>query len=140
MGAAVEWLTAHVERGLAGDAELKQDLAVERDLADKMAAVIGQEHRVVRRHMNAMRARILAFTPGAQKIAGAIEDHHRVFAAVEHVDVVVAVDANPADLLERPAVGQLRPVGVDLVSKPPASDDHPYSPLVHNRHPRESDA
>jgi hypothetical protein len=30
----------------------------------------------------------------------AVEDHHRVLAAVEHIDVIVAVDADPADLLE----------------------------------------
>jgi len=70
-----------------------------------MAAVVGQEHRVVRRHVNPVRPRVLALTPGAQKIALAIEDQHRVLAAVEDINVVVAVDTNPANLLERPAVG-----------------------------------
>src|SRR5206468_7906786 len=45
-------------------------------------------------------------------------------AAVEAIDVVVAVDATPADLLERPALGQFRPVGVDAVLVLTRSDDN----------------
>jgi hypothetical protein len=54
----------------------------------------------------------------------AVEDHHRMLAAIEHMDVVVAVDADPADFLERPALGQFRPIGIDPVSVCAASDDH----------------
>jgi len=42
-------LAAHVRRRLARHAELKQDLAVERELAHEVPAIIGQEHRVVGR-------------------------------------------------------------------------------------------
>ena len=38
----------------------------------------------------------MAFAPGAQKIALAIEDHHRVLAAIEHVEIVTAVNTDPA--------------------------------------------
>src|SRR5437899_11560745 len=89
-----------------------------------MATIVGQEHRVVGRHVDAVRPRILPLAPRAQKIAGTVEHHHRVLAAIEDVDIVVAVDADPADLLERPALGQFGPVGVDLVFELACPDDH----------------
>ncbi len=121
-------LAAHIGRRLARHAELQQDFAVERDLADKMPAVVGEEHRVVRGHMDAVRPRVLALTPRAQEVALAVEHHHRVVAAIEDIDIIVAVDPDPADLLERPAIGQLRPVGIDLISIFAASDDHRHIP------------
>src|SRR5215472_1492674 len=101
---AVERFSAHEGGGLAGNAEFEQHLAGERDLAHEMAAVVGQEHRIIRRHMDAVRPRVLTFAPRAQKIAVAVEHHHRMVAAVKDVDIVAAVDADPADLFERPAV------------------------------------
>src|SRR5215469_1205332 len=130
MGAAVERLAAHEWRGLAWDSELEQHLAVEHDLADEMAPIVGQKHRVVRRHVYAVGSGILALAPGAQKIAVAIEDHHRMLAAVEGVDAIVAVDTDGGDLFERPAVGQFRPLGVDPVSELAASDDHRTPPCT----------
>ena len=100
MSAAMKRLAAHIGGGLAGDAELEQHLPVECDLAHKMAAVIGQEHRVVGGHMHAMRPWILALPTRAQEIAGSVEHHHRVLAAVEDIDVVVAVDADPPTSLK----------------------------------------
>jgi hypothetical protein len=100
VGAAVERLTAHKGRRLARHAELQQDLPIQRDLADKMPAVVGEEHCVVLGHMNPMRPRVLSLTPGAQKVAVAIEHHHRVVAAIENVDIVAAVHPDPANLLE----------------------------------------
>jgi hypothetical protein len=69
-----------------------------------MAAVVGQEHGVVGSHMDAVRPRILTLAPGSQKVALAIEDDHRVFTAVEDINIIVAVDADPANLLKGPAV------------------------------------
>jgi len=89
-----------------------------------MAAIIGQKHRVIGHHVDAMRTRILALAPRAQEFAGAVEHHDRVLAAVEHVDIVVAVDTDPADFLEGPAVGQFRPIGNDTVFELPAANDH----------------
>src|SRR5438309_5492600 len=48
--------------------------------------------------------------------------------AIEDIDYVVAVDPDPADLLERPAIRQLRPVGIDLISIVAASHDHRHIP------------
>jgi hypothetical protein len=47
-----------------------------------------------------------------------------MLAPIEHIDVVVPVDADTADLLEGPACWQFRPVGIDPVSELSASDDH----------------
>jgi hypothetical protein len=89
-----------------------------------MAAIVREEHRIVWRHVDAVGSRILPLTPRPQKIALAIENDHRVLTAVEDIDVVVAIDANPANLLERPAVGQFCPVGNDAVLELAGSDDH----------------
>ena len=75
-----------------------------------MVAVVGQPDRVVGRHEHAMGARIDALTPGPQEVSVAVEHDHRVLAAVEDIDVVVAVHADAADFLERPAGGQFCPV------------------------------
>jgi hypothetical protein len=48
--------------------------------------------------------------------------------AIEDIDIVVAVDPDPADLLERSAIRQLRPVGIDLISIVAASHDHRHIP------------
>ena len=64
-----------------------------------------------------------ALAPGAQEIAVAVEHHHRVLAAIEDVDLVLAVDADRGDVLERPAVGQLRPVLDHAVAILAISDD-----------------
>ena len=101
MGAAVERLAAHIGRRLAGNAELEQHLAaVQPAFADKMPAIIGQVDRLVWAHMDAMRPRVLPLAPGAQEVAVAVKHHHRVFAPVEAVDVVVIVDADCRHLLE----------------------------------------
>src|SRR5688572_17734358 len=80
--------------------------------------------------MDPMGARILPLTPRAQEFSGPVENHHRVFAAVEHINVVVGIDPDRADFLERPAVGQLRPVLDDAVPvlAGPDDDRHANSP------------
>src|SRR5436190_60997 len=62
--------------------------------------------------------------PRAQEVALAVEDHHRMHAAIKDIDVIVAVDSDPANLLERPPVGQLRPISINLISIIAASHDH----------------
>src|ERR1700687_1356191 len=93
-----------------------------------MSAVVGQEHRVVGRDVDAVSAWILTLAPGTQEVAGAVEHHHRMLAAVEHIDVVTAVHADPADFLERPAVGQFRPIGAHSISVCATADDHSHTP------------
>jgi hypothetical protein len=47
-----------------------------------------------------------------------------MLAAIEDVDVVVTVDPDPADFLERPALGEFRSIEFGPVSELAASDDH----------------
>ena len=98
--AAMKWLATHEGRRTTRHPELQQDFAVERDLAREMPAIVGEEHRVVGGHMDAMRSRVSALAPGAQEIALAVEDHHRMHAAIKDIDVIVAVDPDPTNLLE----------------------------------------
>jgi len=100
-------LTAHIGRRFAGHAELQQDFPVERDLADKMPAIVGEEHRVIGGHEHAVRPRVLVFTPGAQKVAVTIEHQHWVVAAVKDIDIVVAVDPTPPTSLNDQPSGSL---------------------------------
>src|SRR5690606_20018827 len=53
--------------------------------------------------------------PRPQEVALAVEDHHRMFRAVEDVDVVVPVDPHRRDVAEGPALGQRAPVLDDAV-------------------------
>jgi hypothetical protein len=124
VGAATERLAGHERCRLSGHAQLQQNFAVERDLADEMPAIVGQEHRIVGRHMNAVRSRVLALAPGAQEISLAVEDHHRMLAAIEDIDIIFTIDTDPADFLERPALGKFRPIGNDPVSVVSVSNDH----------------
>ena len=117
MGAAVERLAAHIGRRLAGDADRQQHLAVERALADRVVAVIGQPDRVVRRHEDAVRAQEHALAPAPQEIALAVEHAHRMLAAVEGIDVVVFVDPDRRDIgVEFHAGRQFGPAIIYLVA------------------------
>ena len=95
VGAAIERLAAHEGRRPARDADREQHLAVERALADRVVGVVGEIDGVVRAHVQAVRARENAFAPGAQEAAFAIVDDHRMRAAVEDVDVVLASTPTP---------------------------------------------
>src|SRR5271165_414763 len=127
MGAPVERLAAHIGRGFPGDADLPQDLAVEGAFSHAMGAVVGHVEAVVRTHVQAVRARPQPFAPGTQKIAVAIENHHRVLAAVEGVDAILAVDPDGGDFLEGPAVRELRPVLDDAVFEVATANDVRHS-------------
>src|SRR6202022_3874547 len=116
MGTAVKWFATHVRRRLPGNAELEQHLAFGCAFSHHMPAIVCAVKDVVGVDMKAVRARVHAFAPGAQKVSVAVEHHHRVFAAVEHIDLVLAVDRDRGDILELPAGGQLRPVFYDTVT------------------------
>src|SRR3954468_22935390 len=94
-----------------------------------MPAIVGQVYRLVRANVDAVGAWILTLAPGTQEIAIAVEHHHRVIPAVEHVHVVVRIDPDRADLLERPAVRQLRPLLDYPVSEVAAADRNRHLPL-----------
>src|SRR5215467_9884470 len=80
--------------------------------------------------MDAVGARVLPFAPRAQKISCAVEHHDRMVPAVEDIDVIFAVDADRTDLLERPSVGELRPILDDAVLEIAGAnnDRHPGPP------------
>jgi len=109
MRAAVERRAAHVRRGLAGNADLEEHLALRGALAHEVAAVVGAVQDVVRVDMQAVRTRKGALAPGAQEVSVAVEHDHRVLAAVERIDAVLAVHRHRGDVLELPALGQLAP-------------------------------
>src|SRR5215813_4604701 len=128
--AAMEWLSAHEGGWLSWNPELEKDLSVQGDLAHEMAAIVCEEHRVVWRHMDAVRSRVLSFAPRPQNVTFAIEDDHRVLTAVENVNVVVVIDADPANLLEGPTLWQFCPVGDNAVLELAGSDDHRTLPAL----------
>jgi hypothetical protein len=59
----------------------------------------------------------------------AVEHHHRVFAAREDIDVVLAVHADRGDLAIAPAVGQPAPVLDHLVAVLARADDDGHGHL-----------
>ena len=72
------------------------------------------------------------FTPGAQEAAVAIEDDHRVRTAIEHVDIVVAIDADRTHVAVPPAGGQLPPALGNLIAKRAftQNDAHALAPTL----------
>ena len=76
-------------------ADSQHHLAVGRAFAHRMAEVVGEIEHVVRPDGSAMRAREPnVLPPRAQEVAVAIEHDDRMRAAVEYVDVVLAVHAH----------------------------------------------
>ena len=131
VGAAMERLAAHIGRRFAGNADRQQDFAVERALADRVVGVVSQPDRVVRRHEHAVRPRKDPLAPGAQQIALAVKDAHRVLAAVEGIDIVVFIDPDRRDIgVELHAGRQFGPAVIDLVTVAvrPQYDRHVLSP------------
>ncbi len=122
----MEGLAAHIRRRLVGYPDGQQHLAVEAAFAHRVVAVVGAVDRLVRPHMDAMRAIEETLAPGAQKFAVAVEDDHRVLAAIEDVDIVLGVDADPRNFLQRPAIGQSSPPIGNAIAEPTGSE--------HNRH------
>src|SRR5581483_11798555 len=110
MGAAVKWLAAHIGRGLVRDADGEQHLAVGGAFAHGVIAIVGAIEIVVGVDMQAVGALEQAFAPALDEIAVAIEHDHRVLAAIEDVDAVLAVDRHGGRIGELPAVRQFGPV------------------------------
>ena len=81
-----------------------------RAFAHGVVAVVGAIEIVVSVDVQPVRAGEQSFAPARHEIAVAVEHHHRMGAAVEEVDAVLAVDRDGGDVGELPAVRQLRPV------------------------------
>ena len=109
VGAAVKRLAAHERRRLVRDADRQQHLSVGRALAHGVVAVIGAVEIVVGIDVQAVGAVEQAFAPAGDEIALAVQHHHRMFAAVEDVDAVLAVDRDGGDVGKAPAVRQFCP-------------------------------
>src|SRR5258706_9318088 len=110
MGTAVEGLAAHERRRLVRDADGQQPLAVGRALAHRMVAIIGAIEIILGVDVQTMRAVEQAFAPACDEIALAVEHDHRVGAAIEDIDAVLAVDRDRCDISEIPVLRQLRPI------------------------------
>src|SRR6185437_1347062 len=98
--------------------------AIEAAFAHRMVAVIGAPDRLVRPHVDAVRAMEQPLAPRGEEIALAIEDDHRVGAAIEDVDAVAMIDGDPRDLLQRPAVGQPAPALRDAIEEATGPERH----------------
>ena len=129
MGAAVEGLAAEERRRFAGNADLEQHLAVERALAHGVVAVVGAIDGVVWPHVDAVRAMESALAPRFDEVALAVEHDHRVLAAVEDVDAVLAVDADGSRIAELPTIRQLGPILGRLVGELSLAQDHSHGRL-----------
>src|SRR5437762_2154622 len=130
MRTAVKRLAAHKGRRLSRNPDRQQDAAVEGAAAHRVIAVIGQPDRVVGRHVDAMGPGEDALAPGAQQIASLIEDRDRVIAAIEGVDIVLAVDPDCGAIAEHDLIGYLGPALLDLETPLAAAE-----PLRHRRLP-----
>src|SRR6185437_3671922 len=129
VGAAVEGSAADIGRGLARHAELQEQRALEGELAHGVVAVIGAVDRVVGPDMDAMRAHEQPFAPAAQEIAVAVEHDHRMGAAIEDIDAVLAVDGDAGDFAVSPALGKLAPALDDAIAIIAAAQHLRHDPL-----------
>src|ERR1700740_3583467 len=128
MRTVVKRLAAHEGGRLSRNAERHQDAAIERAMAHRMVAVVRQPDRVVGRDMHAvrlaMRPRKDALAPGAQQVAVPVEDRNRIVAAIEGVDVILAVVADRGAIAEHDLVRNLRPTLLDLKRPLAATERH----------------
>jgi hypothetical protein len=75
-----------------------------------MVAVIGAIEMIVGVDVQSMRALEQVFTPTGDEVARPVQYHHRMDAAVEDVDAVLAVDRDRGDVSQVPAIRQLGPI------------------------------
>src|SRR5580658_486370 len=104
MSAAVERHTAHIGCGFPWDADLQQHLTVECAVTHGVIAIVSQPDRVIGPHMDAMGAVKNVLTPGFQEVAFAIQNDHRMRAAVEAVNPVPAIDPDGGDITKLPTI------------------------------------
>ena len=110
MGRAIEGGTAPPGSRLLLLAQSEDEPAVEGELADGVHAVVGAPDVAVGADGEPVGAVAEdALAPGAQEVAVTVEDHDRVRAAGERVDIVLGIDGNAGDLDEGVAWRELRP-------------------------------
>ena len=129
MGAAIERLAALIRRSFSGHADGEKNFSIERALAHRVIAVVGEKNRVVGADGRAVRALENPVAPGAQKIAIAVEDDHRMLAAGKTVNLILLIDRHRGNFVKRPFVGQLAPAFDHFVTIIAASEyDAHYHP------------
>lgn len=100
---------------------------------DSVAAFVGAPDRAIGRAVNCMRTLEQRVAPGSGKAAVTVEDDDRMAAAVEHVDAIVPINRDAADVGEVPAVRHLRPVRLHTVGEVTASDDRIHGMILRRR-------
>src|SRR5262249_35715432 len=85
-------------------------------LAHGVVAVVGAVELVVGIDVEAVGAPEEALAPAPDEVAVAVEHDHRVVAAIEHVDAVLAIDPDGTDVGQIPSVGKLGPVLDDAIA------------------------
>src|SRR6516164_6901209 len=130
----MKWFPAHEGCRLAGNSNGELDASRGGALAHGVIAVIGAIECVVGVDVEPVRAAKHTLPPGAQEVSLAIEHHHRMFPAVENVNLVLAVDPDGGDVLERPPVGQFRPVLHHPIAMLAAAQNYRHCVLPLPRH------
>ena len=132
--APVERVAGERRRGLVGDSDCHQHLAVERALPDRVVAVVGAVEGVVRPHADAVRAGEQALSPSLDEVAILVEYDHWVIAPAEHVNVIFLVRDDSRHLSPAYARRQLLPSDFHFISQLPCSQfyraDHAIAPLL----------
>ena len=109
MGAAIERFAALIRRGFSRHADGHQHFPIERALAHRVVAVVGEKNRLVGADGGAVRPIENAVAPGAQKVTVAVEDDDRMLAARETVDLIFPIDCDRRDFVKIPVAGQFAP-------------------------------
>ena len=115
----VERLAAPGLRRLVGGPDRHEELALRRELRDRVPAVVGTVHGVFRPDEDAVRPPAEEATPeGTQEVPVPVEDHHGMIdIAGEGEDLVAGVDRHAWRFHKVDAVGQLHPIDDRLVTK-----------------------
>src|SRR5262249_25140612 len=91
-------------------AERHQELAVGRELADRVVAVVGAVDALVRTDGDAVGpVREVTLAPGVEEVALAVVDDDGMVAAADQVHAHLGVDGDARDVTVLVALGQLRP-------------------------------
>src|SRR5712664_2064342 len=129
----VEGLALPFRSRVIGAAQGHEQLAIQRKLLHRVYAIIHTVDHIIRADMDAMGAAAEhALAPGAQEVAIAIKDNHRVLAAVEDVHVVLGVHRDASHVDELPARRELFPIFHRGKEQHATTDDggHNVSPYV----------
>ena len=121
-------ITAFTLERSARHADFKQELAVERALADGVIPVVGAIDRLIRPDMQPMGTHKEIMTPSAEHIAMSIQDDDRIIAAREQVDIVAPIDRYGGDVAQLHLARDFGPVVARLVSQFAVCEDHARAP------------